>query len=301
MESFNWTHGPLATSHLIKLSKTFREKVCKKISQITNIEYTQFSPWMTHFGRINQLQKLYTAPTPKGKLLTDSTTLNSLQLALSENQHLDLGISSELNIEINSHTQSEHPRLYDFVENTKQLLFRNCTWIETLFNHLIFTIIPLQDKTKTPFQRRVGFSSHLTKGAIYFLFDDKDDEEAMIRLSIDIAHELGHQCFMIYLNADRIILSPYDHKVYSPIKNEERTVVRCFHALFALAYMSIAAHLIKNDSQISDDGQSLATTILSNSLQDLNITTQNLKKHCDFSTLGNELIKEFESLVDCFK
>lgn len=58
-----------------------------------------------------------------------------------------------------------------------------------------------------------------------------------LELSINLAHEMGHQALMVLQAADRIVAGDLGMPIFSGVRKTNRPAIQSFHAMIALSFM----------------------------------------------------------------
>ena len=191
------------------------------------------------------------------------------------------------------------------VERLRRLVPAALEWIRGVdesfvarVGELVKEVIPLGMraplKARSPLGR--GVSSHFYRGGL--LVDLPEiDEHLEIEFAINLAHELGHQAFMVYQNADPIVDGDLRAPVYSAIRGEPRPAIKSFHALVALAYMKEFALAALLSSRTPKDRRVRLGLRVAQIDRDMALGARAFRDAgIKFSELGAELFEECESV-----
>ncbi|MBX9769108.1 MAG: hypothetical protein K2X47_17665 [Bdellovibrionales bacterium] len=107
-----------------------------------------------------------------------------------------------------------------------------------IFAAFVNGIIPIETADKESQRNRSGNgkSAHWLKGGI-FLSRPLTHQNPELELTLNLAHELGHQVLMIYQDCDPLINNGTSHLVYSSIRKTLRPAIMSLHALIANYFM----------------------------------------------------------------
>jgi len=244
MNDGRWLTGEIGTERTTRLSEKLNRQSLDKLNRERLQQFPIYRPWMSCPARWDTFLKSRFAEVPNHtdfRFVSNSEELHFLSEALHEGD-LPLGaIRVTENLDMCVETQD-----WARVVETEKLVREALDWIESVDKNfkknrsaLILEIIPL-GLTSERFSRSPegrGLSNHLYRGGVFIDLPQSSGPLRLIDLAINLAHELGHQAFMVYQNADRIVSADLFAPVYSAIRQTDRPAIKSFHAVVALTFM----------------------------------------------------------------
>lgn len=290
-----WLLGARATPRLLEIAATMHERILEDARKRTiSINIEKFTPWMCDLSNQDRLASLYNLSTDR--IVTNRQTLIKLQDSLKgETGILELGIDDDIPTVIDTHVQPEFPQRYNAAI---EVLFRACPWLEPIESTLVQHVLPV--RTLNENLDRIGFSTHLLKGAMFFMFSPQRDEFSPYEIAIDVAHELGHQTLMLYLSCDRMISSSHLDSVFSGARGTSRDAIRSLHAAVALAYEMEAAYSLLRTKPNSTVGDKLVS-FLHQRAQAQSETLSSLKETCEFTEFGEIFLADLQKQLSAIR
>lgn len=227
---------------------------------------------------------------PKEILCFDSNMLKEYDFFVQK--IAESGISEGFSNQRVFHEINKYHRCMEIYSDAVKYIELWPEWMRILFSSLIKKIIPVCDKQGV--ERGISFTDPNLIGNIYSSIKYQAPFP-VLRLNIDLAHELAHQSLMIYQHAGDILLGSKEW-VYSGVREVERPAISSFHACGALVYMSkCVKHLMLGIEDIAQKAY------LSALLLDFN---KNLVKgikaieHLPMSDLGKNIFNDIRNAVD---
>jgi hypothetical protein len=171
-------------------------------------------------------------------------------------------------------------------------------FFKELLPEIVDCIIPISE-TGVFQSKRSAFSFYLFKGALFHAVPDTSRPNWKIDLSIDIAHEIGHQALMVYQSTDRIISSDLNAPIYSQIRKTERPVIMSYHACVALSYMTrFLMDFAANARDLVSIGEyQYGCERLEEYRAGLSLGILDLNKACNFTDIGRMQINELSAIA----
>ena len=216
----NWIFNDSQSAPLFQLSQSIKEKTLFSVNDKMGEKFFHYSPFMCNLDNINILSPLFDI---KSLIVNEKSSLE----VISKLYSMDGEKSGEVKP---SHINDQDYKVYERAIK----LVGTVPSLKVIFSFLIQHIIPIHEKVRQ--KTGSGSSNILVRGAI-FLSVPKSKELGFIQLAINMAHELGHQCLMVYQVSDRIIEGNLDDLVYSYVRKTKRPIIQSFHASFALLFM----------------------------------------------------------------
>lgn len=286
-----WLLGGPAAENLLEIAEVMHLRILEDARNRTaNGALEKFTPWMCDIPKQNRLLKLYSQPLPR--ILCEKQVLESLQESLeSENRILDLGIDEDIPTVIDQGSKAFAQRY----EAAAAILFAVCPWIQKIEKSLVSHVIPV--RTQNTKLDRIGFSTHLLKGAMFFMFSESENEYSPFERAIDIAHEIGHQTLMVYLSCDRMISSSHLDLVFSGARSSSRDSIRCLHAATALAYEIETACSLLPGERSAYVRQELVSFV-DQKLPAQRATLKSLVETCQFTEFGEVYLRELSEHLE---
>ncbi|MGE3682678.1 MAG: HEXXH motif-containing putative peptide modification protein [Bdellovibrionales bacterium] len=224
------------------------------------------------------------------RIVTDPSILRQLRRAYWNGRRSPLGgvsISAKfMLIDVNARFRDLQPmkRAVDLICST------DSTWNER-FENLVKMIVPLRTIGRKARIGGVGFSTELAKGAV-FLSVPRIEDFAAEELSINLAHEMGHQALGIFQAGDRIVAGDLGTPVYSAVRRTMRPAIHSFHAMVALAYMvEYLSKRIESPTSLSERQVEFFRRRYAELNADLNVAVGALKD-LEFTKIGASLFHE---------
>lgn len=235
MKYENWMLGKVGSERIRFLSQHLFEKIRNKEARRTSKSVEKYLPWFSCESIASGLESFRNFPMFDGEVLKDEALLKHLRKTVWTDRSKPLG---SLSIYTNSIALNVRPTQKDLVTYLRaiELVKNTNSYWSMLFDSLAKTLIPLKAIGSNARVGGVGFSSEFVKGAI-FLSIPSLEKYSDLELSINLAHELGHQALMIYQAADRIIEGPLDQPIFSAVRKTDRPAIHSFHAMTALVFM----------------------------------------------------------------
>lgn len=217
----SWFFDNSGLNRVNEVFSSLKDKTIDAVNQKYHGSYESYSPWMGDLDNVETLSSIYTS---------SSFTIESpRELSIIKDHFpIDDEMSDSIQIDDNQHTNLE-----SFNEAKENILNSD---LKDLFGSVVYHLVPLSTDKEKVQKIGAGFSSHLAKGAI-FLSVPNLDKNSISQMSINLAHELGHQCLNIYQTADPIIENLHE-PVYSFVRKAKRPAIMAFHATVALAFMT---------------------------------------------------------------
>lgn len=232
--SENWITGDQGAAKLRFLTSNLFRKIRDAAIRDHGAMIPEYLPWLSCKDRAGKIG-VFSIIKPKRHILTDSEILRKLRKTYWLDRSAPLG-----GLSIKSDCMSIDVRAAERDLTTLQRAIQLVVTVDDSwqqrFDSLARMIVPLKTIGKNVRRGGVGFSSEYAKGAI-FLSIPRQKEFPEIELSINLAHEMGHQALMTYQAADQIIDGDLGLPVYSGVRKTNRPAIQSFHAMIALAFM----------------------------------------------------------------
>ena len=274
----SWLFSDSETSLLLELNRSVRYKTLHFARQNLGKEFKSYSPWMCNVANINKLSHLF---ENSNFIIQDKKALSDIaKHYVLEREGVD-----------NVYPGPLGPECYGLYLKALEHVSSVPT-LRVIFNALVNHIIPLNPEVGTIQKLGAGSSTLLGRGAV-FLSIPNMGELNCIQLAINMAHELGHQCLMVYQAANRIIQDDFSAPVYSYVRKENRPIIQSFHASFALVFMT--EFLQKVDRSNLKEREK---AFVKNELQKLNLDFKESLKEFEqdkFTSFGIILLEELRS------
>jgi hypothetical protein len=290
----SWIVGSGGAAKLSRLSENLFQKIQDADAKRTGTFSPHYLPWLTCPVRADRIGVRDVAPS-EDRILRDEYVLRRLRMTYWASRNAPLGevsIASKC-IAIDVHAGKRNLQILksaiDLVATT------NDSW-KIRFQSLARFIVPLKTIGKGVRVGGVGFSSEFAKGAI-FLSIPKTEKFPEIELSINLAHEMGHQSLMIFQSGDRIIDGDLGLPVFSGVRKTNRPAIQSFHAMIALVSMvEYALSRLDNPIPLSVDGQRYLRNRLEALLRDLAVAVAGFT-NIPLTRIGQVLYGESRSLL----
>ncbi|MBK25419.1 MAG: hypothetical protein CME70_15600 [Halobacteriovorax sp.] len=217
-----WFFDNSGLEKICEINDAFRNKAIEFANNKLSKNYKTYSPWMSNVDNLKELENYFATEELVFPKHTDTKPLERIFLTESIEKKLSFGGLSTEEMQI--------------LTKSIDLVRKHSKDISKLFSILVKHIVPINTENGEFQKIGNGFSSHFAKGCI-FLSIPKMDEYNELQLSINIAHEIGHQCLYLYQTADSIFENGIDDLVYSYVRKAKRPAIQSFHATVALAFM----------------------------------------------------------------
>ncbi|MES2769430.1 MAG: hypothetical protein V4596_09820 [Bdellovibrionota bacterium] len=280
-----------------EISSTLLQSFLKNAETALNKKFAKYRPWMScpnaysyfsqyskdlEFGEAGHIHSLETA-----KILSE---------AFYESEELPFGLVHKIKTHFKIDTKQDSLHKFKNIVDAS-LKFLNLSELFKLrLDFLALEFISLFQHTDKVRIDGVGRSVHWYIGGIFVGLPQKPKFYAE-ELAINIAHEIGHQSFMVYQNADRIINSDFNELIYSPIRKVPRPAILSFHAVVALAFMcEFMLNIIQNQA-LRIEQNNYFLNRLKESLFDFKLGI-NAINNLEYTDFGNELLTELKLFAD---
>lgn len=229
----SWCVGSMGAERLGHLSGRLFERIVESRNERGD-EARSYLPWHSCDAFADRIQAS-SVPLSKNRILKDSEVLKQMRKAYWGGKMQPLGGVSIASKSMSIDVRAERRDLAVLDRAIELVRSTDASW-EARFDSLVRLVVPLRGLGKSVREGGVGFSTHYAKGAV-FLSIPRQRSFPHIELSINVAHEMGHQALMIYQAADRIIAGDLGQPVFSGVRKTNRPAIQSFHALVALTYM----------------------------------------------------------------
>lgn len=273
--SEGWLTGYQGSMKLQFLTARLFWKIRDAAIRDHGVSIPDYLPWLSCRERSAKLG-VFAINQSQGQILTDALVLRKLRRAYWMDRSAPLGQLSIKSDCMSIDVRASERDLTVLQRAIDLVVTADGSWDER-FAALVRMIVPLKTIGKNVRRGGVGFSSEYAKGAI-FLSIPRQAEHADVELSINLAHEMGHQALMVYQASDQIIEGNLGLPVYSGVRKTNRPAIQSFHAMIALAFMV---------EYVND-----------------RLTQDRLRRSDAFVYLerrGEELIADFEVAIEAFK
>lgn len=232
--SDNWITGDQGAAKLRFLTSNLFRKIRDAAIRDHGAVIPEYLPWLSCKDRTAKIG-VFSISKPQRHVLTDSMMLRKLRKAYWLDRSAPLGELSIKSDCMSIDVRAAERDLTTLHRAIQLVVTTDDSW-QQRFDSLVRMIVPLKTIGKNVRRGGVGFSSEYAKGAI-FLSIPRQKEFPEIELSINLAHEMGHQALMVYQAADQIIEGDLGLPVYSGVRKTNRPAIQSFHAMIALAFM----------------------------------------------------------------
>ena len=271
----NWVFPISKRDYLFELNGSIRRKTLQFVNDRLKKDYRDYLPWMSNVAHLEELSPLFEGIDfiPKDKKVLSEIA-----------QYYDLERKDGHNVypgPLKTGDYTPYSDALEYVISTPSL--------RPIFADIVNHIIPLNPEIGSVQSVGVGSSTLLARGAI-FLSIPNMKKLSCIQLAINIAHELGHQCLMVYQTADRIIKDDLSMPVYSYIRKKDRPIIQSFHATFALAFMTEFLQNVDRKNLNTEEKEFVQNELLK-TRDDFKNSLRKFK-NSQFTPLGKALLKE---------
>lgn len=278
-----WLFSQTGTRSLVELATAYERKVLA--NSLTNF----YSPWLASINSFNAPASTLISPLTCG-LVKDPTQLALLSSAFRSNDAPLACFDPSVVFGLDIYLPTEECELnrIALIEDALASLSKLNKRYSSLFASVVKAVVPLKRLTKQR-SKRAAFSTHCARGAIFIVAPEDDTWQTAELLKIDLVHELGHCCLMLYQTADQILKDP-GVETYSGIRDTLRPAIMSFHAATALAFISeyLVASLSRSKCNVSFYARELSET-----LESLDKTIHGLE-NLQMTELGEELFLEIK-------
>lgn len=288
-----WCVGSGGAERLGHLSRRLFEKTVQA-RRARGDEVRSYLPWFSCDDFADQI-RISTVMTSSDRILKEPSILRKMRRVYWGSKAQPLGgvsipsKSMSIDVRATDRDLSTLERAIELVRSTDE------SW-SARFSSLVQAIIPLKGLGKNVREGGVGFSTQFAKGAI-FLSIPKQANFRAVELSINLAHEMGHQALMVYQSADRIVSGDLAQPVYSGVRKTNRPAIQSFHALVALIYMvEYTINRLKNNFGLDTAETEYLRQRHESLLTDLEISITSFKD-VGLTMLGANLYQEAKSVA----
>ena len=290
----SWIIGNGGAAKLSRLSESLFRKIQEADANRTGTFSPYYLPWLTCPVRADKVGVRSIIPS-EDRILRDEFVLRRLRKAYWASRDAPLGEVSITSKCMSIDVRAEKRNLEALTSAIDLVVTTNDSW-KVRFQSLAQFIIPLKTLGKGVRAGGVGFSSEFAKGAI-FLSIPKIAKFSEVELSINLAHEMGHQSLMIFQSGDRIIDGDLGAPVFSGVRKTNRPAIQSFHAMIALAFMvEYSLSRLDDPAPLSSDGQGYLRKRADELIQDLAIAVTGFSKVC-MTRIGQILYDECRDLL----
>lgn len=274
-----------------EISKALYEDFRKDVESQLHYKFDRYHPWMSCPQAFDYFKEKYPLLEFKNKKhILDHQSLLVLSDAFYLNEEYPFGKVHEIKPNFKINTDFEEINLFKKHITSALEYFNSKTHVSKRIEDLVFEFIPLKQHTNKIRPDGVGRSIHWYIGGIFLGLPLKKDF-LVEELAINLAHEVGHQNFMIYQYADRIINSDYNELVYSPIRKVPRPAILSMHAVVALAFMCEFLFSVLDNGQLMLPQKKYFLNRLRESIFDFHLGISSISK-LDYTEFGQELFEE---------
>ncbi|MCB9061225.1 MAG: hypothetical protein H6622_06865 [Halobacteriovoraceae bacterium] len=289
LQDYEWFYGEKLIVKLEVLFERYKEL------QIRELNSTVYYPWMclqnnTDRYKYNEYCLGRSIPS-----VPNLDVLGSIDSLFKSNGLYGVNVISEypffIKIDGTAH-------LLSYLEYAKKFFSTNLPLIWRIAEVLGVKLIPviLENNKRV---RKFSFSTHLTKGAMYFQVNNVINEVSLVEFYIDLAHELAHQVLAVYMLADRVIESSHTTKIFSSARNVQRDAIRCFHGIIAQSYeLIVISKLFEMDFIKSESLKKRLEHILKENKLKMKKTISQFRILCEFTELGKRIFAEISTFIN---
>ena len=188
---------------------------------------------------------------------------------------------------------AEQVEKFEFEVSKSLRLLSEVPEFNTILKSVVKCFVPLTNTQSKNNLRRNGSgkSCHWMKGAIFLSLPEKDIFSE-IELSINIAHEIGHQVLMIYQDCDEI-MPDISRPIFSAVRKTNRPAIMSMHALVAIYFMyRFVGGLLESPVLIRNRNCELYLKSRLERLFSDFVEGSFALKNVDFSPLGEQMMAE---------
>lgn len=216
-------------------------------------KFNVFNPWMS------QKDELF-----KFSILSENYSYNQFRLINDESGLLSrrelFSCGNSFNIKsiqpestsetaVMPYNHSDRVKFVSMLEQSVKIITSRTDSLTSRFLFLINEIIPEVSENPSISLRENGSglsTLYYRKGILLGMPTNK--EVALFELSLNLAHEIGHQALMIYQLSDELIRDDHGTGIYSVIRLTKRPAILSLHAMMAVVYMLEFSFLRKEES-----------------------------------------------------
>ncbi len=287
----NWLTTKNSVEKINALSNEMYLKILNFFNEKLNLKYSHYIPWMLSSAKDENFLPLVNYSS-HSKIMSSIQYIELLNSTFSKFSG-DLKFESYLGVKFNElNVETDANIIQDFSAQFNKaidILTQACPWIKEMYDLLVHQVIFL----KSAESGLKAMSSSFVKGTIIFRVLSNNKFGDLIDLSVDIAHEVGHQALMVFLTSNKIISSSYDTPVYSGARKINRLAIQSLHSAVAVTYMLCILEGILNN--FSDLEKNLKNNILNKKLDlelNLKINLESLLDNCEFTEFGRLVMRE---------
>ena len=251
----NWLIGEASYDKLNLVFSEIKKKRIDNARRNTNFNIKNYHPILgkdeTYAG-LSEEQLLFIIE--KNEILRfDSEYLEIWKNIIRKQKYLMLTFGEDAPFQIFTDINEKLPEATNEFKQAMEIISSSCPWIWRNFELIIHNISPLSIQKK---KRNIGGSSdyNLLGNIFASLYPPPYSVE---NLAISLAHELGHNCLMVFQSGQSPIhQDSYYTEVYSGVRDTLRPALGSFHAAVALGYMLSLSQAAANNLALTDDQRS---------------------------------------------
>lgn len=267
------------------LSFELQQRTLSRANELDQSCYEFYTPWLCLRPAIEGSlagHAICHARYQPGHIAIDENYLEGITVLLDEHRSLTrdqlIGSYEDWQILENVDERSE---VVPMLKDARACIQENSEFLSLVYTDLVQILVPL----KQPRPR--GWTCHYARGAVFLGFAP---QYSIFDLALDLVHEMGHQALALFQSADRLIASNLDAPIYSEVRRTFRPAIQSLQATAAIAYMTHLAEAAGLSRYVHPE----FTVSLPESLQ---LAIGHLKKGCEFTAVGQEIMNDFEELA----
>ncbi|WP_186645650.1 hypothetical protein [Fluviispira vulneris] len=292
-----WLLGFSAYEKIYKLKSKLDNKQVEIVNQFSPIMHSEYQPWMC-------MQECYPYFINENDRFNETLVVNDLVLLNKiQDKFINTINCSDRVLKSNTYFYWQIETIdKDYIDKffceTQQVLeiiYKTHFLFEKYILLIINLIYPLK-RTIAAKMTGAGLSTHFFRGGVFLIPPEKSEffEE---EYAINIVHELAHQVYFLYQNADPIFKTESNLLVYSVIKKVERPIALSFHALVATYFMYIYSYYFFKNKNFKSNNKKIFIINKNNDLKRNLEIGLNVFKNIEFTELGELILQEMNSAL----
>jgi hypothetical protein len=272
------------------LNAQLRAETLAQASAKFSLGSASYSPWMCAYPMSDRKPPEVLLNTPvatPGDLVCDQSYLAAArEFIRTDLRMIENGLNQNYDdwlpeLEVSTENQARFSAGKDMMLSSTRILAK-------LYRELVDFVLPLGG------DRNRGYSMMMARGAIVRTLPASEDE---YDVAIDLAHELGHQCFYLWQSADPIMTTDQFLPVFSEIRKAFRPAFQSFHAAVALAFMLTFVQSRPDDKRCQEAAKRRGKKYRGTLDESLGLAIYSLRTYCQFTPIGERIIQEMEALI----
>lgn len=294
---FNWLGPDKGIERSLELSSLLYKKLVRDFNNQHESNFQKYFPWMSNQNVGNAFLQDKSIEKDFSLLNFENKYLKAYEKQLIESKEPVLYVQGEPErFRVYNEVLDDIPDSVLFFQRCLNKLEEYTPWMKKLFDNIIKNFIPIIDKT-TP-NAIISVTSQRSLGSIYLSIPNENIEFRELKNLVAIAHELGHNMFIVYQFGDMVFHKGENTYIYSPVRKTERPAAMALHAAVALFFMVsiLKGALDHSESQLSVSEKIYARNSINSFVNELERSFIQLR-NCELTDFGKKALKDIEMLA----